>query len=131
MSSENLPPSGPWAGYYAYPDWNNRHRMQLYLTFSANGNIDGGGIDDIAPFAIHGIYDSATRAAKWTKAYIGMHSVDYQGVFDGLNILGNWSILRVSGAFRIWPGTAVEDIESAEEIEAPVELAEVKAGGMS
>ena len=100
MSSDGLPPSGAWSGYYTYWTFHSFHRMQLRLTFSLNGLIDGDGVDDIQQFTIRGEFEPATRQARWTKAYIGMHSVEYEGVYDGRNILGVWTLAGGSGAFR-------------------------------
>jgi hypothetical protein len=40
----------------------------------AGRRISGGGIDDIAPFTIQGIFDSVANQASWTKTYIGSHA---------------------------------------------------------
>jgi hypothetical protein len=55
--------------------------MGWNLTFIRDGKIEGEG--DIAPFAIDGRFDGATSTANWTKAYVGMHSVEYFGVIVG------------------------------------------------
>jgi hypothetical protein len=75
-----LPPSGRWARYYLYGYSGSRHRMKLTLTFAGSGAIDGGGVNDIAPFLITGRFDVATGAAYWTKAYVGLHMVEYSGL---------------------------------------------------
>jgi hypothetical protein len=118
MSSDGLPPSGAWSGYYTYSSFHSLHRMQLQLTFSLNGLIDGDGIDDIHQFTIRGEFEPATRQARWTKAYIGMHRVEYEGVYDGRNILGVWTLAGGSGAFRIWPGSLSDGLEIREGAEA-------------
>ena len=51
--------------------------MKLTRAFGANGAIDGHGIDDVVPFVITGGFDLATNVAYWTKAYVGMHTVEY------------------------------------------------------
>ena len=94
--------------------------MRLSLTF-ANGSITGDGTDDIGPFLIRGAFDSVSREAGWTKAYVGMHSVRYRGLYDGRSICGDWKLALSSGGFWIWPSTlgerAAESIE--EELDQP------------
>jgi hypothetical protein len=117
----NLTLSGPWSGYYLYAHDGAKHRMKLGLTFASSGTIEGEGIDDIAPVTISGFLDTSTNQAYWTKSYIGMHSVEYYGLYDGRSISGNWTLRRFSGGFRIWP-SALEDEETVhEEIEEPIE----------
>src|SRR5689334_11902900 len=104
-SSLRLPPSGPWSGYYLYGHSGERHYMRLGLTFTGDGTISGDGIDDIAPFTIRGSFDGVTNSANWTKSYVGMHSVEYSGLYDGRSICGNWTLLMTTGGFWIWPGS--------------------------
>jgi hypothetical protein len=122
--SNALPPSGAWSGYYAYLNVQQLHRMKLQLMFSQEGAIDGDGIDDIGQFTIRGRFDIAKLQAQWTKTYLGRHSVEYDGVYDGRNILGTWSLPGGTGSFRIWPGENPQGIESDEqiELELPAEL---------
>ena len=87
--------------------------------FSSGGSIDGDGIDDIGTFAIRGHFNLPTLQARWTKTYTGRHSVEYEGVYDGRNILGTWTLSWINGPFRIWPGSSSSGmkIEAADEIE--------------
>jgi hypothetical protein len=121
----DAPPSGPWRGYYLYGHGGLRHRMRLSLTFTADGRIAGEGIDDIAPFVINGRFDSGTSTATWTKAYIGMHTVDYAGVYCQRAICGDWTLVRLSGGFWIWPGALPESefAEAQSEMELALEVA--------
>lgn len=121
MANE-LPPSGRWAGYYLYGHGGSRHRMKLTLAFAGNGAIDGDGVDDIAPFVITGRFDVATSAASWTKAYVGMHTVEYSGLYCRRAICGDWTLMGHSGGFWIWPESEGEWEQAAEdvEIEEPV-----------
>ena len=120
--SLNLPPSGAWCGYYLYPGGGAKHWMKLSLTFAGNGQIDGDGIDDIAPFLIDGVFDHTTGEASWMKSYIGMHRVRYRGSYDQRSIRGVWTLTMAAGEFQIWPGasdqgeeeTAHADIEEPE-----------------
>src|SRR5215471_2877928 len=100
----SIPPSGPWSGYYLYGYAGKRHRMQMQLSFTNGGRISGSGSDDIARFTIDGVFNAANSAASWTKAYIGMHSVEYRGVYDGRAICGDWTLSWMKGGFWIWQG---------------------------
>src|SRR5262249_492876 len=104
-SPRSLPPSGSWSGYYFYGNSGAKHRMRLHLNFTADGKISGNGSDDIAPFIIRGIFTGALNQASWTKTYVGMHSVEYHGLYDGRSICGDWSLTPRSGGFWIWPDT--------------------------
>src|SRR5262245_41110367 len=112
----DMPTSGPWSGYYAYSTSDTKHVMKLHLTFSRAGAIDGDGIDDIAPFEIHGLFNTDTREAWWMKSYIGLHSVTYHGLYNGRNISGTWTVDGLSGPFRIWPSASSEDEEAKEAV---------------
>jgi len=104
---DSLFPSGPWTGFYNYVP-GDRHRMDLYLTFTA-GRLTGDGNDDIGPFLIKGRYDAATRECYWTKTYLGAHDVFYRGFREGKGIWGTWEIkLLAHGGFHIWPRSAAE-----------------------
>ena len=96
--------------------------MKLRLTFSRNGRISGDGIDDIAPFAIDGVFESGSSKAGWTKAYIGMHSVEYNGLYDGPSICGNWTLGIGSGGFWIWPSSLEAQEGEAIEVQEPIEM---------
>jgi hypothetical protein len=123
-SSLSLPPSGPWSGYYLYGHGGVRHRMRLGLTFTKDGKIRGEGIDDIAPFVIHGTFHPGTNEAKWKKSYIGMHTVEYSGFYDQRTICGNWTLITVTGGFWIWPSAFKEtERESVDvELEEPAQV---------
>jgi hypothetical protein len=112
---EYFPPSGPWVGYYLYGHAGPKHQMHLSLTFNG-GSINGDGTDDIGPFLIRGAFDGSIREASWTKSYVGMHTVEYRGLYDGRSICGDWSLIVSSGGFWIWPSTLREMVtESIEE----------------
>ena len=119
--SPALPPSGAWSGYYLYEFSPGKHRMRMSLAFSADGTISGDGIDDVGPFTIRGVFDCATNAASWTKAYIGMHSVEYRGLYDLRSICGTWTLVQFSGGFWIWPDGIGEEEALKVELELPVE----------
>jgi hypothetical protein len=79
-------------------------------------------VDDIAPFVITGRFDVATSAASWTKAYVGMHTVEYSGLYCRRAICGDWTLMRHSGGFWTWPESQAEREHAVEEaeIEEPV-----------
>lgn len=118
MDDEPLFPSGPWTGFYNYTGPEDRHRMDLHLTF-ARGGIAGEGTDDIGPFRIRGKYDAPARECHWTKTYIGAHDVSYRGFRDTHGIWGTWEIGRWSkGGFHIWPLAQGEGSTAAKKAEA-------------
>jgi hypothetical protein len=113
----DLPPSGPWTGYYLYGYGGSKHRMRLGLVFTPDGMIRGEGVDDIAPFMIDGWFDGATSKASWIKGYIGMHRVEYSGVYSQRQICGDWTLAGLTGGFWIWPGAVAESEEAAAQTE--------------
>src|SRR5580693_2125319 len=98
----DIPPSGSWRGYYLYGH-GLKHRMNLNLTFMIDGRIEGEGADDIAQFAIDGRFDCEASTATWTKAYVGMHTVEYSGIYCQRTICGDWYLGAATGGFWIWP----------------------------
>ena len=87
------------------------------IVFTPDGKIRGDGIDDIAPFLIDGQFNGATSEANWTKAYIGMHSVEYVGIYCQRAICGNWTLMGVTGGFWIWPDVLAESENAGAQIE--------------
>jgi hypothetical protein len=112
----DLPPSGAWAGYYLYAHSDLRHRMRLNLKFTIDGWIQGEGVDDVAPFLIEGRFDGAMSAARWTKAYVGMHSVEYSGFYCRRTICGDWTLCMATGGFWIWPTALDQSLEEQAEL---------------
>jgi hypothetical protein len=103
-------PSGEWVGYYTYLDKPTKLPMHMTLEFS-RGSIRGAGIDKPGRFVVDGSFDESTLEAKWSKRYVGKHSVEYVGELRDGEISGSWSLAQVihvhetraSGQFRIWP----------------------------
>ena len=95
--------------------------MRLGLTFGPDGKIQGEGIDNIAEFVITGFFDVETNQASWTKAYVGMHRVEYRGLYDGRSICGEWNLFGGSGGFWIWPSALEESERLQVELEQPTE----------
>lgn len=107
---ENVPPSddarfpsGPWTGFFLQPDLPGRHAMELHLTFT-EGQVQGEGRDRIGAFLIRGRFQVEDGRCWWTKAYLGLHDVHYQGYNEGKGIWGLWEIETPwRGGFHIWP----------------------------
>ncbi|WP_010582374.1 hypothetical protein [Schlesneria paludicola] len=96
-------PSGPWEGYFLQPGAKNRNNMELVLTFR-DGAFSGEGRDFVGAFAITGHYDCESGRCSWTKQYLGMHAVAYQGYNEGRGIWGVWEVNSAwKGGFHIWP----------------------------
>jgi hypothetical protein len=83
--------------------------MHLTLNFD-EGKVQGAGIDNPGHFVIDGSYDGVSSRLRWVKQYVGKHSVQYEGRYEGDEIIGTWSLAQdVQGAgskggeFRIWP----------------------------
>jgi hypothetical protein len=120
---DELFPSGPWTGFYNYTGPEDRHRMDLVLTF-AEGRMSGTGNDDIGRFLVAGRYDANARECWWTKTYPGSHDVSYHGFAEGNGIWGTWEIPPWSrGGFHIWPRHLGKGAEAGREAadEVPVE----------
>ena len=87
------------------PLWTRRrkapHEPESYV--HERRGIEGEGVDDIAPFGSDGRFDCATSTATWIKAYVGMHTVEYSGVFlSSGNLRGLVSQWRYRWPW-IWP----------------------------
>ena len=70
----------------------------------------GAGIDNPGHFVIDGSYDGVSSRWSWVKQYVGKHSVQYEGRYEGDEIIGTWSLVPTTqgsgskgGEFRIWP----------------------------
>lgn len=80
----------------------------MHLTLQFEGNIiRGAGIDGPGPFAIIGTCDAASAQLKFAKAYIGKHTVNYEGALQNDEITGTWSLTQngrlMQGQMRLWP----------------------------
>ncbi len=103
MADEDFP-SGPWTGYYQYPD-GRRSGMDLQLRFF-KGQISGSGLDEVGGFSVDGTYNDANHEAEWVKSFPDGHQVLYRGFREGPvpGIWGTWQIPgNWSGGFHIWP----------------------------
>ncbi len=98
-------PSGPWKGYFLQPSLPGRHWMDLHLTFRG-GRLSGEGRDKIGEFVLTGRYDVSDGRCRFTKTYIGRHSLYYNGYNEGKGIWGRWELstsVAWHGGFHIWP----------------------------
>ncbi|MDX1945892.1 MAG: hypothetical protein SFU86_10885, partial [Pirellulaceae bacterium] len=84
------------------------------------GRISGSGIDMVGPFTLAGTLGEGGQVAI-LKQYVGQHSVEYVGTYDGEGLLfGEWRIGPWTGhwAIRILRASTNADAE-ATEITAP------------
>ena len=115
-------PSGKWTGFYKYHGLNDKHPMELLLSFGG-GTMAGEGRDPVGEFTVKGRYHTDDGACNFTKQYLRRHAVDYAGFNEGKGIWGTWAIGPSKGGFHIWPeamGDPSLDALAAEaEAEAP------------
>jgi hypothetical protein len=73
-------------------DYFGRQPMHdLTLAFEG-GELHGSGFDIIGPFTFHGTISESGQVVM-RKQYIGQHSVEYLGTYDGEGLLwGHWQI---------------------------------------
>jgi hypothetical protein len=119
-------PSGPWKGFFLQPTRPGRHWMELNLTFR-QGILNGDGRDWVGAFLFRGRYEVETGKCRWTKQYLGKHSIHYQGYNEGKGIWGTWEWPRMTswrGGFHIWPLAMGDPTQQrlAEELEEPAAL---------
>jgi hypothetical protein len=93
---------GRWKGFWEQIVWGRQPMHDLLLSFN-DGAIHGSGRDIIGPFTFQGVFDAATGAVVMTKKYVGRHTVQYHGQYDGEgSIFGRWSIgAEWSGPFAL------------------------------
>jgi hypothetical protein len=78
-------------GWWDQRGMGRQSMSSLYLEFSS-GLISGSGADIIGPFFFTGTIDAQGQIAM-TKDYVGLHSVDYIGAYDGEGLMwGDWHI---------------------------------------
>jgi len=96
-------PSGPWTGFFLQPTRPGRHWMELTLIFRG-GIVQGEGRDVVGKFNIKGRYEVSDGKCRWTKVYVGKHSLFYNGYNEGRGIWGLWEQTpEWKGGFHIWP----------------------------
>jgi hypothetical protein len=101
-------PSGPWTGFFQQSWLPGRHTTDADLSFEG-GRLWGSGRDWVGPYTVEGHYDTADGRCRWTKHYLGKHSVTYSGCNEGKGIWGVWEIRAFfglyidRGLFHLWP----------------------------
>ena len=86
-------------GWWEQEEFGRQPMQQLQLKFEGH-QLAGSGVDIIGPFALHGTLENANLAI--VKRYIGQHSVDYIGTYDGEGTMhGMWSIGLIGGEWMI------------------------------
>jgi hypothetical protein len=116
-------PSGPWTGFFLQKEVPGRHWMELHLTFQ-EGVLTGEGRDRVGQFLVRGRYDVDDGKCHWSKKYVGLHDVFYQGFNEGKGIWGTWEIPPFwKGGFHIWPEGMADPTQHrlAAEAEAPAD----------
>lgn len=105
-----------------------RYGQDLSLEFR-DGMVRGEGLDQLGRFFIRGRCESGSEEIRWTKSYLGAHTVAYRGFFDGRSIWGLWEIPAFGrDGFRIWPEGFEEPAGLAIAAEADEELVDATAG---
>jgi hypothetical protein len=87
-------------GWWEQVYFGRRPMERLTLSFDA-GRVSGSGVDIVGRFTFEGRIDEAGGVAL-IKQYVGGHSVDYLGLYDGEGTLsGHWRIGADRGAWMI------------------------------
>ncbi|MFK7810501.1 MAG: hypothetical protein AB8F74_22030, partial [Saprospiraceae bacterium] len=94
----------------------DRHEMPSDFHFQ-EGDITGGGGDDVGSFSWIGNYDVKTLQCRMIKKY-ATHHVNYKGHVDENGIWGSWNIGSWGGGFHLWPS---KEEKNQEEIETAIE----------
>jgi len=108
-------PMMPCEGWWEQPVFGRQTMHQLRLSF-AGGTIQGAGVDIVGAFLFDGTLSPGGDVAM-IKKYIGKHSVNYIGKYDGEGLMwGMWRIGPFKGpwAIRLQPGgeAATDEINS-------------------
>jgi len=89
MPADN--PGVECVGWWEQKDFGRQPMHDLFLEFES-GQISGSGHDIIGPFTLCGTVNEQGRVAM-LKYYIGQHTVDYVGEYDGEGMMwGEWHI---------------------------------------
>jgi hypothetical protein len=81
----------PCDGWWLEEGWGRQPMRDLRLKFEG-GKISGSGYDIIGLFTFAGTISEQGHVAM-TKRYVGQHTVDYVGQYDGEGLLwGEWQI---------------------------------------
>jgi hypothetical protein len=94
-------------GWWEQNGFGRQPMVDLRLRFGS-GRVQGSGTDIVGPFTFSGLV-SPHGSVAMVKQYIGRHSVDYLGTYDGEGVMwGRWRIGPLHGPWMITirPGTA-------------------------
>jgi len=73
----------------------------------SEGRFEAEGHDEVGRFTLTGERRGPSNRFRWTKSYIGQHSLDYRGQWhdDHSGFVGRWFLEgRCGGTFALWPG---------------------------
>ena len=103
-------------GWWQQAGYGRQPMRDLRLRFDGN-QIRGAGRDIVGPFTFTGTISEQGNVAM-VKQYLGRHSVDYLGQYDGEGLLwGEWQIGPLRDRWMIRIGGAKASSAMAEEIE--------------
>lgn len=84
-------PGIPCEGWWQQDSFGRQEMTDLRLWFES-GKVLGSGNDIVGPFTFAGTLSTGGQV-RMRKQYVGQHSVDYLGTYDGEGILwGEWRI---------------------------------------
>jgi hypothetical protein len=87
-------------GWWEEHGYGRQPMENLRMTFN-EGDIRGSGTDIIGPFTFSGFISDDGQVAM-VKHYIGVHTVDYFGTYDGEGVMrGEWMIGFCHGPWMI------------------------------
>jgi hypothetical protein len=100
-------------GWWEQTPYGRQSMEQLRLSFH-EGSIRGSGTDIVGPFTFSGtLADHGGVAMR--KQYVGLHSVDYLGTYDGEGVMsGQWQLYDLRGPWLI--KIRLAEAEGAKEI---------------
>lgn len=99
-----------------WEQWGKRTEMEALRISLGEGKINGSGIDYVGTFIFSGII-SEENNVKMTKVYLGQHTVEYIGQYNGSNRLeGVWKLMGMQGPWEI-----VINSEKKEEVQSTLE----------
>jgi hypothetical protein len=106
---------GAWVGAYVQQAHLGKNGW-MSMTLRQRGLVvDGEGYDPVGAFGVKGRIDAAGRV-ELVKAYVGLHTVDYEGIVGNDSIHGVWTIsgTQYSGVWAMrTAGTFDEDVVEA------------------
>lgn len=91
-----------WTGFYT----SNGQQIEMRIDHlnMNKGMIKGSGEDSVGAFTIQGTCSGKNKEVNFVKAYIGKHTVNYQGWRQKKDIVGMWAVGGATGEFKISKG---------------------------